>query len=406
MFRLPFLQFAAGWTFAALLVVLIVSAVFHYLNGGIRLQSPFQRVTPQVKVHLSVLLALMALTKTVQYYLAQFALDACRTAASSTARRYTDVHAQLPALRLLMVISIAAAVLVHRQHLAQGLGVPDHRGRSLGLHLDRGRHDLPGGDPAVHGAAERVLARAAVHRAQHRRRRAPRSTSTTRRSRRKPFTYQPDAERRPTPRPTGRRSTTCGSTTRGPTQDDFQVDAGALRRLRVRRRRRRPLQGRRRERRSRRSRRCASSIRRTFPTTRGRASTSCTRTATARSRRPRTRSTATSRATSSRTSRRTGELAHSIRSHAGVTSARTLTGYAVVDTKVAEQEATTGTAAPRRRSTRARAGVQVSSFLRKAALALALRRLEPVRVGPGHEQLARDLHPRRRGAGARPRRRS
>ena len=71
-FRLPFLQFVAGWTFAALLVVLIVTAVFHYLNGGIRLQTPFQRVTPQVKVHLSVLLALMALTKTVQYYLARF----------------------------------------------------------------------------------------------------------------------------------------------------------------------------------------------------------------------------------------------------------------------------------------------------------------------------------------------
>src|SRR5437016_10709476 len=33
-FRLPFLQFAAGWTFAALLVVLIVSAVFHYLKIG------------------------------------------------------------------------------------------------------------------------------------------------------------------------------------------------------------------------------------------------------------------------------------------------------------------------------------------------------------------------------------
>jgi len=38
-FRLPFLQFVAGWIFAALLVVLIVCAVFHYLNGGIRLQS-------------------------------------------------------------------------------------------------------------------------------------------------------------------------------------------------------------------------------------------------------------------------------------------------------------------------------------------------------------------------------
>jgi uncharacterized membrane protein (UPF0182 family) len=109
-FRLPFLQFAAGWIFAALLVVLIVSAVFHYLNGGIRLQSPFQRVTPQVKVHLSVLLGLMALTKTYQYYLAQFALTKSKTGFVDGAT-YTDVHAHLPALRLLMVISIAAAGL-------------------------------------------------------------------------------------------------------------------------------------------------------------------------------------------------------------------------------------------------------------------------------------------------------
>ena len=109
-FRLPFLQFAAGWIFAALLVVLIVSAVFHYLNGGIRLQSPFQRVTPQVKVHLSVLLGLMALTKTYQYYLAQFALTKSRTGFVDGAT-YTDVHAHLPALRLLIVISVAAAGL-------------------------------------------------------------------------------------------------------------------------------------------------------------------------------------------------------------------------------------------------------------------------------------------------------
>jgi uncharacterized protein len=109
-FRLPFLKFAVGWTFAALLVVLIVTAVFHYLNGGIRLQSPWQRVTPQVKVHLSVILALMALTKTVQYYLARYELVFSRRGFVDGAS-YTDVHAQLPALNLLMIISIAAAAL-------------------------------------------------------------------------------------------------------------------------------------------------------------------------------------------------------------------------------------------------------------------------------------------------------
>src|SRR3954452_16985046 len=109
-FRLPFLEFIAGWTFAALLVILIVTAVFHYLNGGIRLQTPFQRVTPQVKVHISVLLALMALTKTVQYYLARFGLTLSHRGVVDGAT-YTDVKAQLPALNLLMLISIAAAIL-------------------------------------------------------------------------------------------------------------------------------------------------------------------------------------------------------------------------------------------------------------------------------------------------------
>jgi hypothetical protein len=109
-FRLPFMRFTVGWLFAALLVVLIVTAIFHYINGGIRVQSPWQRVTPQVKVHLSVILALMALTKTAQYYLAQFELAFSRRGIVDGAS-YTDVNAQLPALRLLMIISVAAAIL-------------------------------------------------------------------------------------------------------------------------------------------------------------------------------------------------------------------------------------------------------------------------------------------------------
>ncbi|MDQ1481090.1 MAG: uncharacterized protein QOI44_1951 [Actinomycetota bacterium] len=109
-FKLPFLQFMASWTFAALLVMLIITAVFHYLNGGIRLQTPFQRVTPQVKVHISVILALMALTKTVQYDLSRFALTLSHRGTVDGAT-YTDVKAQLPALNLLMLISVAAAIL-------------------------------------------------------------------------------------------------------------------------------------------------------------------------------------------------------------------------------------------------------------------------------------------------------
>ena len=109
-FQLPFLRFVADWLFAGLVIVLLVTAVSHYLNGGIRFQSPFQRVTPQVKAHLSVILATMALVKTAQYYLAQYELNFSSRGVVEGAS-YTDVEAQLPALKTLMFISVAAAAL-------------------------------------------------------------------------------------------------------------------------------------------------------------------------------------------------------------------------------------------------------------------------------------------------------
>ena len=46
-FRLPFLTFVVDWLFAAFVIILIVTAVAHYLNGGIRLQVQGRRVTPR-----------------------------------------------------------------------------------------------------------------------------------------------------------------------------------------------------------------------------------------------------------------------------------------------------------------------------------------------------------------------
>jgi uncharacterized membrane protein (UPF0182 family) len=109
-FQLPFLRFIADWLFAGLVIVLLVTAFAHYLNGGIRFQSPFQRVTPQVKAHLSVILAVMALVKTAQYYLDRYNLNFSERGVV-TGASYTDVKAQLPALNLLIFISVVAALL-------------------------------------------------------------------------------------------------------------------------------------------------------------------------------------------------------------------------------------------------------------------------------------------------------
>ena len=109
-FQLPFIDFLFNWLFVALVVVLLVTTVLHYLNGGIRLQGAGPRVTPQVKAHLSVILAVMALVKTGQYWFARYNLDLSTRGVVAGASR-TDIAAQLPALNLLVVISVVAAGL-------------------------------------------------------------------------------------------------------------------------------------------------------------------------------------------------------------------------------------------------------------------------------------------------------
>ncbi len=110
-FRLPFIQFLISWVFRALIIVAVLTAIAHYVNGGIRIQTAGQRVTPQVKVHLSVLLALIALVRAVGYWFDRFGLN-FSTRGPVHGATFTDVTAQLPALNLLLLISVLSAVLL------------------------------------------------------------------------------------------------------------------------------------------------------------------------------------------------------------------------------------------------------------------------------------------------------
>ena len=105
-FQLPFLTFVVNWVFAAIIVIFVVTTIEHYLNGGIRIQGqPGSRVTPQVKAHLSLLLGLLALVKGVGYYLDRYELTLSERG-FVTGATYTDIKAQLPALQLLMIVSV------------------------------------------------------------------------------------------------------------------------------------------------------------------------------------------------------------------------------------------------------------------------------------------------------------
>jgi len=122
-FKLPFMNFVVDWTLAILIVTLIVTIVFHYLNGGIQPQRGIPRVRPAVKAHLSVLLALIALTKAAGYVLQRWGLVNAHDGYVDGAG-YTDVHARLPAQSLLIVVSIFAAAILLFNIRRQGWTLP------------------------------------------------------------------------------------------------------------------------------------------------------------------------------------------------------------------------------------------------------------------------------------------
>lgn len=109
-FQLPFLSFGVDWLFAALVFVVLLTAIAHYLNGGIRAGSTNGRVTSAVKLHLSVLLGLLALVRAAGYFLDRYELVTSTRGAFDGAFA-TDVDVQLPALNLLVLISLFGAAL-------------------------------------------------------------------------------------------------------------------------------------------------------------------------------------------------------------------------------------------------------------------------------------------------------
>ena len=122
-FTLPFVSFVITWLLVSLVVVLIVTTVFHYLNGGIRATRVAPRVAPRVKAHLSVIGAGIALMKAAGYVIAKWELVNSTNGFAGGAG-YTDVHARIPALTILFYLSLAAAIVLLANVRMRGWSLP------------------------------------------------------------------------------------------------------------------------------------------------------------------------------------------------------------------------------------------------------------------------------------------
>ncbi len=111
LFQLPFLSFLQTWLFTSLILVGLLTAGAHYLLGGIRPEAQGEKVLPSVKTHLAILLAAILAVRAWGYWLDRYQLLYSERG-PTTGAAYTDINAELPALYLLLGVSVIAIVLV------------------------------------------------------------------------------------------------------------------------------------------------------------------------------------------------------------------------------------------------------------------------------------------------------
>ncbi|MEC8464999.1 MAG: UPF0182 family protein [Actinomycetota bacterium] len=109
-FRLPLISFLSDWLFAALLLIIIITAITHVLNGAVLFAGMIPTVRQATKVHMAVLLAILATLRAGDYWLARFDLTN-ETRGVVQGATYAVVNAELPALMLLILIALLTAVL-------------------------------------------------------------------------------------------------------------------------------------------------------------------------------------------------------------------------------------------------------------------------------------------------------
>jgi uncharacterized membrane protein (UPF0182 family) len=122
-FTYPFQRMVVGFLFAALFLSIVGAIGVHYLYAGIRLQTTGDKVGHAARAHLSVLLGLFVLLKGVAYHLDQYGL-AFSPRGKVTGASYTDVNAELPALKILAVIAVICALLFFGAVVREGWTLP------------------------------------------------------------------------------------------------------------------------------------------------------------------------------------------------------------------------------------------------------------------------------------------
>ncbi|MBU4562060.1 UPF0182 family protein [bacterium] len=110
MFSLPFWEFVRNWLSFTLTLITVVVVAIYVIKKAVKYEYKKLIIETPVKVHLSLLIGLILILKSWQYWLNAFKI-LYSTRAVIFGAGYADTHATLLALRILTVLALACAVL-------------------------------------------------------------------------------------------------------------------------------------------------------------------------------------------------------------------------------------------------------------------------------------------------------
>ena len=108
---LPFHKAVVGYLSSIVVTGLVVTLVAAYLYGALRIRGRGHKMTPALKAQISVLLGCYLLLKAASYWLGRYSLTTSNRG-PVTGLSYTDSHAALPGLTILVVIAVVFALLL------------------------------------------------------------------------------------------------------------------------------------------------------------------------------------------------------------------------------------------------------------------------------------------------------
>lgn len=122
-FKIPFLSYLQAWGMNLLILITLLTLVIYFYHGGIGVTKKGLFIDPLPKKHLLLLVGLILIIKSAGFRLSAYEL-LYTTQGIVTGAIYSDIHARIPVLNVLAILSLLVGMVVMISGTRRGWKIP------------------------------------------------------------------------------------------------------------------------------------------------------------------------------------------------------------------------------------------------------------------------------------------